>query len=34
VYCGTPAGVDAMRVTEGTINEMIASGEYKRPGGT
>ncbi|KAJ1325672.1 4-carboxymuconolactone decarboxylase [Microdochium nivale] len=31
VYCGTPAGVEAMMVTEKTINEMIAAGEYKRP---
>lgn len=31
VYCGTPAGVEAMQVTERTINEMIANGEYKRP---
>ncbi|KAG8169467.1 hypothetical protein KVR01_000212 [Diaporthe batatas] len=31
VYCGTPAGVEAMQVTEKTINEMVAGGEYKRP---
>ncbi|KAJ5534976.1 hypothetical protein N7527_001230 [Penicillium freii] len=31
VYCGTPAGVEAMMVTEKTINEMIEKGEYKRP---
>lgn len=31
VYCGTPAGVEAMQVTEKTINEMIEKGEYKRP---
>ncbi|OQE91377.1 hypothetical protein PENNAL_c0009G09110 [Penicillium nalgiovense] len=31
VYCGTPAGVEAMMVTEKTINEMIGKGEYKRP---
>lgn len=31
VYCGTPAGVEAMAVTEQTINDMIAKGEYKRP---
>ncbi|KAK6200870.1 hypothetical protein LQW54_009454 [Pestalotiopsis sp. IQ-011] len=30
VYCGTPAGVEAMAVTEQTINDMIAKGEYKR----
>ncbi|KKY30094.1 putative 4-carboxymuconolactone decarboxylase [Diaporthe ampelina] len=31
VYCGTPAGVEAMQVTEKTINEMVANGDYKRP---
>ncbi|KJZ70557.1 hypothetical protein HIM_10060 [Hirsutella minnesotensis 3608] len=31
VYCGTPAGVEAMMVTEKTINDMIEKGEYKRP---
>ncbi|KAI1249450.1 hypothetical protein MGN70_009063 [Eutypa lata] len=31
VYCGTPAGVEAMQVTEKTINEMVEKGEYKRP---
>jgi hypothetical protein len=31
VYCGTPAGVEAMMVTERTINEMLEKGEYKRP---
>ena len=31
VYCGTPAGVEAMRITEKTINEMVTKGEYKRP---
>ena len=31
VYCGTPAGVEAMMVTERTINEMVEKGEYKRP---
>ena len=31
VYCGTPAGVEAMMVTEKTINEMIEQGEYSRP---
>ncbi|KAI9931693.1 hypothetical protein ASPWEDRAFT_37448 [Aspergillus wentii DTO 134E9] len=30
VYCGTPAGVEAMMVTEKTINEMVEKGEYKR----
>lgn len=33
VYCGTPAGVEAMMVTEKTILEMIANGEYTRPEG-
>ena len=31
VYCGTPAGVEAMLTTERTINDMIEKGEYKRP---
>ncbi|KAL1880095.1 hypothetical protein Daus18300_001458 [Diaporthe australafricana] len=31
VYCGTPAGVEAMQVTEKTINEMVANSEYTRP---
>ncbi|KJZ70566.1 hypothetical protein HIM_10034 [Hirsutella minnesotensis 3608] len=31
VYCGTPAGVEAMMVTEKTINDMLEKGEYKRP---
>ncbi|KAI1412135.1 CMD-domain-containing protein [Hypoxylon sp. FL1857] len=31
VYCGTPSGVEAMLVTEKTINEMVEKGEYKRP---
>lgn len=30
VYCGTPSGVEAMQVTEKTINEMVETGEYKR----
>ncbi|RFU72505.1 4-carboxymuconolactone decarboxylase [Trichoderma arundinaceum] len=30
VYCGTPAGAEAMMVTERTINEMVEKGEYKR----
>ena len=33
VYCGTPAGVEAMMVTEKTINEMVEKGEYTRPEG-
>ncbi|KAI9035369.1 uncharacterized protein KD926_003698 [Aspergillus affinis] len=28
VYCGTPAGVEAMMVTEKTILEMIANGDH------
>ncbi|MCJ1262062.1 hypothetical protein MMC22_001931 [Lobaria immixta] len=31
VYCGAPAGVEAMMVTDKTINEMVEKGEYKRP---
>ncbi|PWY88314.1 CMD-domain-containing protein [Aspergillus heteromorphus CBS 117.55] len=31
VYCGAPAGIEATKVTERVINEMIESGEYKRP---
>lgn len=31
VYCGTPAGVEAMQITEKTINEMVEKGEYERP---
>ncbi|KAJ4419579.1 hypothetical protein N0V82_004882 [Gnomoniopsis sp. IMI 355080] len=31
VYCGTPSGVEAMLVTERTINEMVEKGEYTRP---
>ncbi|MCJ1424175.1 hypothetical protein MMC29_002062 [Sticta canariensis] len=31
VYCGSPTGVEAMMVTEKTINEMVEKGEYKRP---
>ena len=30
VYCGAPAGVDAMKVAERTLNEMAASGERPR----
>lgn len=30
VYCGAPAGVEAMKVAERTINDMIAKGEHKR----
>ena len=31
VYCGTPAGIEAMLITEKTINKMVKNGEYKRP---
>ena len=31
VYCGTPASVEAMMVTERTISEMVEKGEFKRP---
>lgn len=31
VYCGAPAGVEAMLTTEKTINEMVEKGEYRRP---
>ena len=31
VYCGTPSGIEAMLVTQKTIDEMIEKGEYKRP---
>ena len=30
IYCGVPAGVEAMKVTEKTINDMIEKGEHKR----
>ncbi|KAF7556587.1 hypothetical protein G7Z17_g1357 [Cylindrodendrum hubeiense] len=30
IYCGVPAGVEAMKVAEKTINDMIAKGEHKR----
>ena len=30
VYCGVPAGVEAFKVAERTINEMIEKGEHKR----
>lgn len=30
IYCGAPAGIEAMKVTEKTINEMIEKGEYRR----
>jgi hypothetical protein len=30
IYLGVPAGIEAMRVTENAINEMVESGEHKR----
>jgi len=30
VYCGVPAGVEALKVAETAINEMIESGEHQR----
>jgi 4-carboxymuconolactone decarboxylase len=30
IYCGVPAGVEAMKVAAKTIEEMIAKGEHKR----
>ncbi|PLB36957.1 AhpD-like protein [Aspergillus candidus] len=30
IYCGVPAGVEAMKVTEKAILEMIEKGEYTR----
>jgi len=30
VYCGVPAGVEAMKVADKTINDMIENGEHKR----
>ncbi|KAK8913309.1 hypothetical protein MANI_029904 [Metarhizium anisopliae] len=31
VYCGTPSCIEAMIVTQRTINDMVDKGEYKRP---
>ncbi|KID61794.1 4-carboxymuconolactone decarboxylase [Metarhizium brunneum] len=31
VYCGTPSCIEAMIVTQKTINDMVDKGEYKRP---
>ena len=31
VYCGTRAGVEALQITENTINEMVEKGGYTRP---
>jgi 4-carboxymuconolactone decarboxylase len=30
VYCGVPAGVEAMKVAVKTINEMVEQGEHNR----
>lgn len=30
IYCGVPAGVEAMKVAHKTINDMIEKGEHKR----
>lgn len=30
VYCGAPAGMEAMKVAERSINEMVERGEHKR----
>ena len=30
IYCGVPAGVEAMKVAEKTINDMIEKGEHQR----
>lgn len=30
VYCGVPAGVEAMKVADKTIADMVAKGEHKR----
>jgi 4-carboxymuconolactone decarboxylase len=30
VYCGVPAGVEAMKVASRTINEMVENGEHVR----
>ena len=31
IYCGAPAGVEATKITEATIKDMIEKGEYRRP---
>lgn len=31
LYCGAPAGLEAMRVTENAIREMVEGGEYTTP---
>ena len=30
IYCGVPAGVEAFKVAEKTLNDMEEKGEYKR----
>jgi len=30
VYCGVPAGVEAMKVAKKTIDDMVAKGEHTR----
>ena len=30
IYCGVPAGVEAMKVASRVIEEMVANGEHKR----
>ncbi|KAI1033758.1 hypothetical protein LB503_011096 [Fusarium chuoi] len=30
IYCGVPAGVEAFKVAQKTINDMIEKGEHKR----
>lgn len=30
VYCGVPAGMEAFRVAEKTLNDMAEKGEHKR----
>ncbi|CRL29313.1 Carboxymuconolactone decarboxylase [Penicillium camemberti] len=31
IYCGAPAGIEATKITEKTINDMVENGEFKRP---
>ncbi len=30
IYCGVPAGVEAMKIASKTINDMVDNGEHKR----
>jgi 4-carboxymuconolactone decarboxylase len=30
VYCGVPAGLEAMKVSSAVIDDMVAKGEHKR----